>query len=100
MSKGRDGEMMTEKEKEEKEKMMKILATNVVACRPLNGNRLHRRWLVQIMAEIVAPNIVASRPPNGNQLQWRPLMPISISMCGYVGGTRWGDATILTVTKE
>ena len=28
------------------------------------------------MAEIVATNVVASRPPNGDRLQRRPLVPI------------------------
>ena len=32
----------------------------------------------KIMAEIVATNVVASRPPNGDQLQRRPLVPISL----------------------
>ena len=29
------------------------------------------------MAEIVATNVVASRPPNGDRLQRRPLVPIT-----------------------
>ena len=32
----------------------------------------------KIMAEIVATNVVASRPPNGDRLQRRPLVPISL----------------------
>ena len=60
-----------------------------------NGEKMEK-----IMVKIEATNVVASRPPNGDQLQRRPLVPISISMCGYMGVTRWGDATILTVTKE
>ena len=30
----------------------------------------------KIMTEIVATNVVASRPPNGDRLQCRPLVPI------------------------
>ena len=30
----------------------------------------------KITAEIVATNVVASRPPNGDRLQRRPLVPI------------------------
>ena len=37
----------------------------------------------KIMAEIVATNVVASRPPNGDRLQRRPLVPI-ITTVGYL----------------
>ena len=37
----------------------------------------------KITAEIVATNVVASRPPNGDRLQRRPLVPIGIS--GKIG---------------
>ena len=39
------------------------------------------KW--KIMAEIVATNVVASRPPNGDRLQSRPLVPISVSMLNF-----------------
>ena len=35
--------------------------------------------LKKIMMKIVATNVVASRPPNGDRLQRRPLVPISCS---------------------
>ena len=35
-----------------------------------------RKEKKKIMAEIVATNVVASRPPNGDRLQRRPLVPI------------------------
>ena len=44
MRKGRDGEITTEKSW--KKRMMEIVATNVVASRPPNGDRLQRRPLV------------------------------------------------------
>ena len=34
----------------------------------------------KIMMKIVATNVVASRPPNGDRLQRRPLVPIYISI--------------------
>ena len=35
-----------------------------------------KRGKKKIMVEIVATNVVASRPPNGDRLQRRPLVPI------------------------
>ena len=35
-----------------------------------------RKNKMKIMMEIVAINVVASRPPNGDRLQRRPLVPI------------------------
>ena len=46
MRKGRDGEITTEKSR--KKRMMEIVATNVVASRPPNGDHLHRKLLVPI----------------------------------------------------
>ena len=41
-----------------------------------DGKRKEKRKEKKITAEIVATNVVASRPPNGNRLQRRPLVPI------------------------
>ena len=45
---GKKREKKTGGEKKEKKIMMKIVATNVVASRPPNGDRLQRRPLVPI----------------------------------------------------
>ena len=55
MRKGDDGE----KEKREK-----------------NGGEKNGGKKKKIMMKIVATNVVASRPPNGDRLQRRPLVPI------------------------
>ena len=56
MRKGDEGEKKTGKKKNGKKKgkiMMKIVATNVVASRPPNGDRLQRRPLVPILLSTV-----------------------------------------------
>ena len=59
MRKGDDGEKNGKKNGEKKEKkkkiMMKIVATNVVASRPPNGDRLQRRPLVPIIHITTSP---------------------------------------------
>ena len=42
--------------------------------------RKRKKEKEKIMAEIVATNVVASRPPNGDRLQRRPLVPIMDAM--------------------
>ena len=46
----------------------------------------------KITVEIVATNVVASRPPNGDRLQRRPLVPIIAQKCYVIwqlkGGTK------------
>ena len=34
----------------------------------------------KVTSEIVATNVVASRPPNGDRLQRRPLVPICVDV--------------------
>ena len=41
-----------------------------------DGEKKMEWW--KIMMKIVATNVVASRPPNGDRLQRRPLVPISL----------------------
>ena len=61
MRKGDDGE---EKRKREKKR---------------GGKKKKKK--MKITVEIVATNVVASRPPNGNQLQRRPFVPAARTTC-------------------
>ena len=42
------------------------------------GKKRGKKGGKKIMMKIVATNVVASRPPNGDRLQRRPLVPISL----------------------
>ena len=55
MRKGDDGETGKKWGEKKEKKIMKIVATNVVASRPPNGDRLQRRPLVPIIFSTTAP---------------------------------------------
>ena len=47
-----------------------------------DGEKEKKKKKKKIMTEIVATNVVASRPPNGDRLQRRPLVPkVFVGIC-------------------
>ena len=52
--------------------------------RKIDDGEKEKRKKKKITVEIVATNVVASRPPNCDRLQSQPLMPIIGNIAGYV----------------
>ena len=48
----------------------------------------------KITVEIVATNVVASRPPNGDRLQRRPLVPIQTDLNEPIKKNRWPERLV------
>ena len=51
------------------------------SMRNIDDGEKKKKKKKKITVEIVATNVVASRPPNGDRLQRRPLVPIIMSSC-------------------